>query len=460
VFHGHHLLFVPVDFWHGCNGGCSMPKYAVPKYTVVVSGILALTLAGCGGTSVPVPNPTPVTNGPLSIINVLSGQTVSNIMANSPGASVKLPTEQVDSVKVEIFRPNGLRWWQRTEEGTFACITGVKDSSCNSWTTQNVPDGNYRLKATAALSDGTTLTAELSFLVKNQSSTPQTPPPGSPPPPPSPPSGPVNRVAWNEVRHWMRQDVGCDLNSVINTRFDMVTLSPKCIGRLLERGDLDRIKASGKWVLAYEDIAVAAPWDTRVWPTIVNASSPAILFQTQWGSYLADVTSDAWFRAVETVIRDDLARGYDGIWLDDCAAFWLQGGPTVERVNNYSNIVKRVRALVDSIRPGVKLMCNTDSELIKADVERSTGFLGALDGITIEGFSFHCFGPGDCRPNNEGRRADEERWGGEAFKRGEKVFVLDYAYSSGDQRYAWNEARKRGWVPAVNQGPTVGAFLD
>ncbi len=258
----------------------------------------------------------------------------------------------------------------------------------------------------------------------------------------------------------MREDVGCNLNNILASKLQMVTVSVKCTGRYLDRADTDRIKATGKWLLAYEDVSVAAPWDDRVWPSMVNETSPAIKFKTNWGSYLADVTSDAWFRAVEKVVRDDLGRGYDGIWLDDCAAFWFEGGPTDASVLKYTNIVKRVRSLVDSIQPGVKLMCNSDANLLIGSVQRNTGFLQALDGITLEGFTFHCFGPSDCRANDPGRRIDEEKWALEAQKQGKKIFTLDYAFNATDQLLAWNESLKRSWTPAVNQGAMVGAYFD
>jgi hypothetical protein len=40
------------------------------------------------------------------------------------------------------------------------------------------------------------------------------------------------------------------------------------------------------------------------------------------------------------------------------------------------------------------------------------------------------------------------------------VFTLDYAIGSSRQRTAWQEARRFGFVPAINQGRTVGAFMQ
>ena len=460
-----------------------MPKVR----TVGLVLFFALALAACSTTPTPGPagtTPPPATPAPitppatpapaLQFVNIQDGQTIQGILTQAPGATVK--GSDVSSLRIELYRPDGSQWWTREEKGALSCLTGLTNGVCNTWTTTAAPDNEYRLRAVATLIDGSSLSAELRFKIRNQNlppatTPPATTPPASPaptppaptpptPPAPTPPAAPSNRPAWNDVRSWMREDVGCNLNSVLASKLQMVTMSVKCTGKYLERADTDRLKASGKWVLAYEDVAVAAPWDDRVWPSMVNETSAAIKFKTSWGSYLADVTSDAWFRAVEKVVRDDLTRGYDGIWLDDCAAFWFEGGPTIDGVLKYSNIVKRVRALVDSIQPGVKLICNTDANLIIGSVQRNTGFLGALDGITIEGFTFHCFAPGDCRQNDPTRRTEEEKWALEAQKVGTKIFTLDYAFNAADQLLAWTESRKRSWTPAVNQGSTVGVYID
>lgn len=389
-------------------------------------------------------------NNPIAFLNIKDGQVVQAVMPNSPGATIT-HSGGVKSLKVEIFRPDGSRWWERHENGTLACITGLNDGACSAWTTNYVPDGTYTLRATAALNDGSSFQSELRFSVANTNALPLSPAtPGR--------IGP--RPQWNDVRSWMRQDTDCRLFDIINSRFGMVTISARCAGRFLEPADLERIRASGKWVLAYEDVAAAAPWDKRTWPNDVNAASPFIKFQTNWGSYLVDVTSDAWFRVLEKVIRDDLGRGYDGIWLDDCAGFQFEGDTSPQNVERYVRIVKRVRALVDSIRPGVKIICNTDATLIRDSLEGQSGFLEALDGVNIEGFTYHCFGPGECRANDATRRASEEQWATAAQQAGEKVFTLDYALTPTTQREAWEESRRRGWTPAVNQGATIGVWID
>ena len=385
----------------------------------------------------------------ISFLNIKDGQVVQSVMPNSPGATIN--SSRVANLKIEIFRPDGSRWWERHENGALACITGVDSGSCSAWTTNYVPDGIYTLRATAALNDGSSIKSELRFSVANDTALP---------PNPGTPARSGARPEWSDVRSWMRQDTNCRLPDILNSRFGMVTLSARCTGRFLEPTDLERIKASGKWVLAYEDVAAAAPWDHRTWPTDVNANSPYIKFQTSWGSYLVDVSSETWFQVLEKVVRDDLGRGYDGIWLDDCAGFQFENDTSPQNIQRYVQIVRRVRALVDSIRPGVKLVCNTDASLIQSSLEANSGFLEALNGLNIEGFTYHCFGPGECRANDPTRRASEETWAKAAQDRGAKVFTLDYALTAATQREAWDESRLRGWTPAVNQGATIGVWID
>jgi hypothetical protein len=167
------------------------------------------------------------------------------------------------------------------------------------------------------------------------------------------PRGP--RVAWSGIQSWMRQDNGCDFDHLERSRFDLMALAPRCVeGAALEHDDLARLKRS-KWVLSYLDIARAAPAEPRAWPKLVNERSPFIAGpRTPWDSYPVDVTSDAWFRVLETIVRDDLARGYDGFWLDDCAGYWETRDANADAVRDHTNLVKRIRQLVNSIRPGVR----------------------------------------------------------------------------------------------------------
>jgi endo-alpha-1,4-polygalactosaminidase (GH114 family) len=406
--------------------------------------VICLTLVSVSSAQTPSAH-----SGPITFLNVFDGQFVQAIMPNSPGAVVNVPGGP-KSLKVEVLRADGSRWWERHESGALACITGLEGGACNAWTTNYAPDGAYRLRATATLKNGSFHKAEARFQVAN--TTPKLAP--------AAPKGSTARPEWNAIRSWMRQDTKCKLPDILKSRFGMVTLSVRCTGKLLAPASLERLKASGKWVLAYEDVAAVGPWDRRVWPGRVNPASKFLKFQTAWGSYLTDVTSDAWFNVLEPIVRDDLARGYDGIWLDDCTGFHIEDNATLENITRYVGIVRRVRALVDSIRPGVKLVCNTDSNLIQSSLEANTGFLELLDGVTLEGFTYHCFGPGDCRANNPVRRAEDERWGLEAQGQGMKIFTLDYAKDEAAQREAWAESRQRGWTPAVNRGPTVGVWID
>jgi uncharacterized protein (TIGR01370 family) len=401
---------------------------------------LCLSLASVSSAQTPATQTNPIT-----FLNIFDGQFVQSVMPNSPGAVVNVPGGS-KSLKVEIFRADGSRWWERHESGALACITGLAGDACSAWTTNHAPDGAYKLRATATLHDGSSLKSEVRFQIANTI--------------PASPKQATARPEWNAVRSWMRQDTLCKLPEILGSKFGMVTLSARCTGKLLEPAEIERLKASGKWVLAYEDVAAIGPWDRRVWPGRVSAASPFLKFQTAWGSYLTDVTSDDWFNVLEPIVRDDLARGYDGIWLDDCAGFQLEDNTSPENIARYITIVRRVRKLVDSIRPGVKLVCNTDRNLIRSSLEANSGFLELLDGVTLEGFTYHCFGPEDCRANNPERRTNDEYWGLEAQKHGQKVFTLDYAQDVAAQRQAWHESRLRGWTPAVNQGATLGFWLD
>ena len=292
------------------------------------------------------------------------------------------------------------------------------------------------------------------------------------------PRGP--RAAWSGIKSWMRQDNGCDFDHLERSKFDLLAIAPRCVrGEALEQDDLAKLKR-GRWVIAYLDIARATPAEPRAWPKLVNERSAFISGpRTPWDSYPVDVTSDAWFRVLETIIRDDLARGYDGFWLDDCAGYWETRDANADAVRDHTNLVRRIRQLVNAIKPGVRLVCNADTYLIELDIGKSgalgrasnapmaesepgrTGFLAALDGVVIEGFTYHLPAPGQFNTdNNPVNRARQQRWFGAAHDRGERVFTLDFAMDAVRQRRAWQEARRFGFIPAVNRGNVIGAFVN
>ncbi len=116
--------------------------------------------------------------------------TISGVLDPTPHLEVKGVT--VSKSTFQILRPDGSQWWEYNETNAPYCFNGhgTDAANCNTWTTTRIADATYTIKATVALSDGTTQVVQKTFNVKNTGVTPPAPPPPGPPSP-TPPPGPT-----------------------------------------------------------------------------------------------------------------------------------------------------------------------------------------------------------------------------------------------------------------------------
>ena len=308
------------------------------------------------------------------------------------------------------------------------------------------------------------------------------------PQPVTPGATPPGGVAWSNIKTWMRQDTGfpnCKLDEIARSAFDMVTVSPYCDGKLWPRTEVEKVRQSGKWILAYVDISRVANWERRIWGSQVTANSDFITGQpASWGAYSVMVDHPGWWNALKTLLDDDLARGYDGFFLDDCAGYWeeqgymdpiakryVPGGPTPELRAKHTALVRKIRDYMNAQRPGIKLICNGDADLVQDDIGENgtamnagrpgkTGYVAALDGVVYEGRIYHATDTNSFGvETSPGRRDYTDRWFKYLPTRSKGVFVLDYTNVPTQQTRTWTEARKLGFVPAVNIGSRLPLHL-
>jgi uncharacterized protein (TIGR01370 family) len=302
-------------------------------------------------------------------------------------------------------------------------------------------------------------------------------------------AAPTNGVAWNNIRTWMRQDNGfpnCKLDEVAQSHFELVTVSPYCEGKLWPATEVQKAKDAGKWVLSYVDISRVATWERRIWGSQVKADSSFISGKpSSWGAYSVMVDHPGWWNALKTILDDDLKRGYHGFFLDDCAGYWeeqgyfdpiskrqVTGGATPELRAKYAGLVRKIREYLNSVRPGTKLICNGDGDLVSDDIGDGngvmkasrpgrTGYVGALDGVVYEGRVYHAPNANEFGvETSAGRRDYTDRWFKPLVTRGKGVFVLDYTKVDWQQRRSWSEARTLGFVPSVNIGNRLPLYMS
>lgn len=194
-------------------------------------------------------------------------------------------------------------------------------------------------------------------------------------------------------------------------------------------------------VLAYLSIGEAERW-RGYWKSCCAGSRPSWLTtRTQgWqGNYVVHFWEPAWKAIVRERVRQIMAAGFDGLYLDRVDTYEnVSGAPGGSRAAMIA-FVREVAAYARSFKGDAAILVQNAEELLSSDA-----FLEAIDGIAKEDL-FHGVHH-DGKRNPAGMVSESVRLLKRAQARGKTIFVIEYLTgSTADNVRA--EIRRQGFVP-------------
>lgn len=250
-----------------------------------------------------------------------------------------------------------------------------------------------------------------------------------------PPSGEAiaGRDAVKNAKSWSYQLTG-DMSSTRNSNADVAVVDPD------HAGDASRYKSKAgggrRQVLAY--ISIGEVEEGRKYMKDGKQSWNTGRTQGWSGNYAARYWDEDWKRIVKSRVREALAKGYDGVYLDRVDTYESVKAPGGSR----EQMVKLVKEVAAEARTK-----NSDAAVIVQNAEElltDRSYVNAIDGVAKEDL-YHGIqhrGERNSRTNVEASRSYLKK----AKAEGKAVFVVEYLNGSTAANVA-EEARRDGFVP-------------
>ncbi|MEU8244825.1 endo alpha-1,4 polygalactosaminidase [Nonomuraea sp. NPDC048916] len=209
------------------------------------------------------------------------------------------------------------------------------------------------------------------------------------------------------------------------------------------REEIDRLRGSGKKVLAYFEIGSIEEFRTEYRPLRDKNADLLLNVWKDWpDEHFVKYWDPRWWRLVVRPRVDQALRaGFDGVYLDTPLAYEeidlaRVPGRTRERLGReMADLIIRISAHAKRSRPGFAVVPQNSPEL-----RRYSGYTRAIDGIGMEELFFKATDD-PC----------DEEWCGENLanaialhKQGKAVLATDYAVSPANVRTACSRYRKLG----------------
>lgn len=243
----------------------------------------------------------------------------------------------------------------------------------------------------------------------------------------------ADRDSVRNAKSWSYQLTG-DMASTKRSNADVAVVDPDHAGS----AERYKTKASGgkRPVLAY--ISVGEAEEGRSYMKGSKQSWNTGRTQGWSGNYAAKYWDEDWKRIVKSRVRDALAKGYDGVYLDRVDTYESTNAPGGSR-EQMVKLVKEVAAEARSKKGNAAVVVQNAEELL-AD----KGYVAAIDGIAKEDL-YHGINHRGER-NSASNVNSSKSYLKSAKSQGKAVFVVEYLNGDTADKVA-GEARRDGFVP-------------
>ena len=243
----------------------------------------------------------------------------------------------------------------------------------------------------------------------------------------------ADRDSVRNAKSWSYQLTG-DMASTKRSNADVAVVDPD------HAGSAERYKTKGRGgkrpVLAY--ISVGEAEEGRSYMKGSKQSWNTGRTQGWSGNYAAKYWDEDWKRIVKSRVRDALAKGYDGVYLDRVDTYESTKAPGGSR-EQMVKLVKEVAAEARSKKGNTAVVVQNAEELLT-----DKSYVAAIDGIAKEDL-YHGINHRGER-NSASNVNSSKSYLKSAKSQGKAVFVVEYLNGDTADKVA-GEARRDGFVP-------------
>ncbi len=243
----------------------------------------------------------------------------------------------------------------------------------------------------------------------------------------------ADRESVRNAKSWSYQLTG-DMASTKRSNADVAVVDPD------HAGNADKYKSKSKGgkrqVLAY--ISVGEAEEGRSYMKGSKQSWNTGRTQGWSGNYAAKYWDEDWKRIVKSRVREALAKGYDGVYLDRVDTYEKSKAPGGSR-QQMVKFVKEVAAEARSKKGNAAVVVQNAEELLS-----DKSYVAAIDGIAKEDL-YHGINHRGER-NSQNNVNSSKSYLKSAKSQGKAVFVVEYLNGETANKVA-GEARRDGFVP-------------
>jgi cysteinyl-tRNA synthetase len=260
---------------------------------------------------------------------------------------------------------------------------------------------------------------------------------------------------WGGVDSWVYQLThyrNDELTEIAKSEFDLAVIDLARDGGsdYFSREEIEMVKESGKFVLAYFEIGAIEKYRPE-WKTVpddLKAGEVDGWPEEQYVRYW----DERWWPIVKGRVDQAVKSGFDGAYLDLVTAYEEIPGTMLdsqERANRMVNLIVRISKYAKSRNPEFKIVPQNCPELFTWsywEPKPNQRYIQAIDGIGIESvFYLPHDKPAEkkwCRENRDNALAIR--------KAGKLVLGVDYAKKRETISTAYKKQRELGFVPYVS----------
>ena len=264
----------------------------------------------------------------------------------------------------------------------------------------------------------------------------------------------AERPDWLAVKSWGYQlgdYTDNKLDEIKGTNFDLVVIDLTRDGNddFFTKDEIDAVKDSGKYVLAYFEIGAIENYRPE-WKDVSNDLKAGAVDGWPEEQYVK-FWDERWWPVVKGRIDQALKAGFDGAYLDMVTTYEEIPGTKLsseERAKKMVDLIDRISKYAKKLNPNFKIVPQNAPELYTWtpwDGKPNQKYINAIDGVALESVFYMAHD----KPANKGW-CKENRDNALAIKKAGKLLLgVDYAKKPETMKDGYAKQREAGFVPYV-----------